>query len=144
MEMMDAVIQWFLANATVFFRWFGNLFTDAEWKAMVWVICGTLGGTHVVKKLVRACPLPGGGDRQIEALSVIIAFAVTFFVWPDESVEWWIAAMIGAGAANLIFKLAFAVLQSKYPGLASKLNMDRRRVWGFPPADRKPWRKDDL
>lgn len=133
------VIQWLLGKLDMLI----GLFTAAEWKAMSFVTLSALCGTHVIKKLWRASPMPGGSDRQVEAIAVLVAFAVAFVVWPSDSAPWWIAAMIGAGAAMLIFKVGIAVLEAKLPKVARVVKMDRRRVWGIPPKNRLSRRKDD-
>lgn len=138
--MIDPVIQWILEKLSLLI----SLFTASEWKAMSFVVFGTLGGTQAVKKLWRASPIPGGGDRQIEALAVLVAFAVAFVVWPSGSAPWWVAAMIGAGAAMLLFRIGFAVLDACLPRVARAMKMDRRKVIGLPPKDRMPWRKEDM
>lgn len=138
MDTAILITQWILDKLTLLI----NLFSGAEWKAMAWVVGGTLGGTHVIKKLWRASPIPGGGNRQIEALSAIVSFTVAFKVWPQDSAPWWIGAIVGAGISAGLFKAAFTLLKHYKPDLAATVNLDRRKtVNGLPPEGRSERRK---
>ena len=68
---------------------------------------------------------------------------LAYFIWPAGSGGWIVAGIVGGPAANLTFKLGFGLLKRYMPDLAATVNLDRRKVWGLPPKDRRPWRKDD-
>lgn len=129
---MDQIIQWIL-----------GLLTQAEWRAIAWLLMVTLAGTHTLKVLWRLSPWPGGSHGHVHLMSAAVAFTASFFVWPAGLVPWWIAGIVGGPASNIAFKAGFALLKRFTPDLAATVNMDRRKVWGLPPKDRQPWRKDD-
>ena len=129
---MDATLQWFL-----------NLLTTAEWRAILWLLMVTLAGTHTIKVAWRNLPFSGGGGGQVALVAAGCSMVAAYFVWPVGSVPWWLAGIVGGPASNIAFKLGFALLKRFTPDLAATVNLDRRKVWGLPPNDRKPWRKED-
>lgn len=128
--MVDPVLQWFV-----------NLFTAAEWRAMAWLILATLAATHTVKVVWRRSPVPGGDNWQIEILSGVLAIALAYFLWPADSVQWWIAGIVGGATSTLFFKAGFAVLKRTAPDIAAALNLERRRTMGGLPRKGAPERR---
>ena len=130
---MDATIQWFL-----------NLLSPAEWRAILWLLLVTMAAVHTIKITWRNyLPLGGGGGGHIAAIAAAASLVAAYFVWPAGGVHWAIAGIVGGPASNVAFKRGFALLKRFVPDLAATVNMDRRKVWGLPPTDRKPWRKED-
>ena len=130
---MDATIQWFL-----------NLLSPAEWRAILWLLLVTMAAVHIIKVTWRNyLPLVGGSGEHMVAVAVGVSLVAAYFVWPAGSVHWAVAGIVGGPASNIAFKLGFALLKRFLPDLAATVNMDRRRVWGLPPKDRQPWRKED-
>jgi|SRR3990167_1236056 len=125
-------------------QWFMALFTDAEWRAMAWLLLVTLAATHTLKIVWRRSPVPGGGGQQVALIAVILSVAFSYFLWPANGVPWWIAGIVGGPASNIAFMAGFALIKKLAPDIAATLNGDRRKLWGLPPKDRKPRRKEDL
>ena len=124
--------------------WFLDLFSISEWRAFIWLILATLGATHSIKLAWRHLPLAGGGHGHVALLAAVSSMVLAYFIWPAGSGSWIVAGIVGGPAANLTFKLGFGLLKRYMPDLAATVNLDRRKVWGLPPKDRKPWRKEDL
>ena len=129
---MDATVQWLL-----------SLLTTAEWRAILWLLMVTLAGTHTLKLTLRNWLSKGGGHGQVALMAAGVSMVAAYFVWPAGSVPWWIAGIVGGPASNIAFKAGFALLKRFTPDLAATVNLDRRKVCGLPPKDRKPWRKED-
>lgn len=131
---MDALTQFFL-----------GLFPAMEWRAFIWLILATLAFTHTAKIAWRYSPLKGGGHGQIALISAVAGFCLAYFIWPSTgSGPFWVAGLVAGPASNIAFKVGFALLRRFMPDLAATVNLDRRKLWGLPPKDRKPWRKEDL
>lgn len=128
--MVDPILQWFM-----------GLFTAAEWRAMAWLLIATLAATHTAKIAWRRSPVPGGYGWQIEILSGGLSIALAYFLWPADSVPFWIAGMVGGAAATLAFKAGFAVLKRHAPDIAAVLNAERREVVGGLPPEGVPERR---
>lgn len=128
--MIDPLLQWFL-----------NLLTIAEWRAIVWLLMGTIAGTHTLKIVWRLSPFPGGGHGHVYLVSAAIAMAYAFAIWPDGSVPWWAAGTVAGPASNVAFKVLFALLKKYAPDAAAAMNADRRKVWGLPPSGTPEQRK---
>lgn len=117
--------------------WVIALFTPAEWKAFVLLICVTMAVTQIVKAGWRILPIPA--DQLTYKLSVLylITCAVSFisaaYIWPP-GVSWWIPGVIGGPASALTFKLGFSVIRKFAPDMAAGFNADRRRQDRGPPG----------
>lgn len=128
---MDALTQWFL-----------GLFTQAEYRAFIWLILATMGATHAIKVIWRYSPLKGGGHGQIALISAVAGFCLAYFIWPPiGSGPFWIAGLVAGRASNIAFKMGFALLKRYMPDLAATVNLDRREVWGLPPQGTPERRK---
>lgn len=132
--MVDPIIQWFL-----------GLFTQMEWRSVILLAFATFMFTHFVKLAWRLLPIKGGGRHSVlRLISGFIGLLMAFFMWPHEQMPWWIAGPVfGGGGAIAIFDTFFPLLRWLCPKCAAALNADRRKVWGLPPKDRQPWRKED-
>src|SRR3990167_6509226 len=125
-------------------KWFLSLFTPAEWRAVLWLLLVTMAAVQTIKVTWRNfLPISGGSGDHLAIVAVAVSLVAAYFIWPAGSVHWAVAGIVGGPASNVAFKLGFAVLKRFVPDLAATVNMDRRKVWGLPPTDRKPWRKED-
>jgi hypothetical protein len=113
-----------------------SLFSAMEWRAMVLIVAATLGGTQTLKVIWRLLPFTaGGGSALVNLFAAAVGFVCALTLWPAGAVPWWIAGMIAGPLAIGVFKLFFAVLRWKFPGLAAAVNFDRRRdAYPMPPA----------
>lgn len=123
--------------------WFVGLFTPAEWKAFILLICVTIAGTHTIKTVWRRGPMRGGSHAHVYVISVVLGAISAFFLWP-EGFSWWVPAVLAGPTSALVFKVAFFLIKKFSPGLAATLNLDRRKrdigpPGGFPrrPSDRE-------
>ena len=120
-----------------------NLFTPAEWRAVIWLLLCTLAMTHTLKVLWRLSPIKGGGDGGVQLIAIASGFLAAFLLWPAASGPWYVAGVIAGPASSLAFKFAFSTLNRFAPGFASVLNFDRRKQDLGAPPDGVPRRKED-
>ncbi len=108
-------------------NWFFNLLTTAEWSALLWLVGITLAATHSVKIGWRFFKLPGCNHASVYIVSAAIAMIAAFIIWPDQSVPWYVAGIVAGPLANLVFKLAFALLHKFAPDVAITFNQSMRK-----------------
>lgn len=104
-----------------------GLFTPQEWKALIWLMVITLAATHTIKVAWRLSPIRGASNGAVYLVAAVIGFAAAYFVWPSHSVPWYMAGVTAGPASNIVFRIAFALLNKFLPGVASSINFDRRK-----------------
>lgn len=114
--MIESTLAWFLA-----------IFTPAEWAALFWLIGITLAATHTIKIAWRLSKFKSGSHNHMYLVSASIAMLAAFVIWPDQSVPWYVAGIVAGPLANLVFKLAFALMHKFAPDVAITLNQSMRK-----------------
>ena len=104
-----------------------NLFTPAEWKALVWLMVCTIAATHTIKLLWRLLPIKGGTHWNVQLAAVVSGFSMSYFIWPEQSVPWFVVGVMAGPASSLTFLFAFALLKRYAPSFAAAINADRRK-----------------
>ena len=121
-----------------------NLFSPAEWKAIIWMLVATIATTHTLKILWRWMPIKGGGHVGVNAIAIVSGFIAAFAVWPETgSIPWYVAGVIAGPASSLVFKIAFSRIKKFFPDTAAAINADRRRLELGPPPATAERRKTD-
>jgi hypothetical protein len=141
---VDAIIQQYISPIA---QWFVSLLTMAEWSAVFLLILSTLFFTHIAKIGWRMSPI--SGDRRhglINLTSCLIGLGLGKALWPATGhAPWWIAGpVMGGGGAILVWKLAWPMFSSMLPGVAAKVNMDRRKMELGPPPATAERRKGEM
>ncbi len=137
--MIETIIQQYLSPVAL---WFVGLFSPAEWKAFILLICVTIAGTHTIKVAWRRSHLRGGSHADVYIISALLGAVSAYFLWP-VGFSWWVPAILAGPASAMAFKLAFFLIKKLSPGLAATLNLDRRKQDLGPPPDGVPRRKED-
>ena len=120
-----------------------GLFSPAEWKALIWLMVITLAATHTIKVAWRLSPIRGASNGAVYLIAAVVGFVSAYFIWPSQSVPWFIAGVTAGPASNVAFKIAFALLEKFLPGVSSAVNFDRRKADSGAPPDGIPRRKED-
>lgn len=127
---MESMIQQYLSPVVL---WFVGLFSPAEWKAFILLICVTIAGTHTIKVVWRRSHLRGGSHTDVYLISALLGAVSAYFLWP-AGFSWWVPAILAGPASALAFKAAFFLIKKLSPGLATTLNLDRRKRDAGPPG----------
>lgn len=128
--MIETLIQQYLSPVAL---WFVGLFTPAEWKAFILLICVTIAGTHTIKVVWRRSHLRGGSHTDVYIISALLGAVSAYFLWP-QGFSWWVPAILAGPASALAFKAAFFLIKKLSPDLAATLNLDRRKRDAGPPG----------
>ena len=112
-----------------------NLFTPAEWKALVWLMICTIAATHTIKLLWRLLPIKGRPHWNVQLAAMVSGFALSYFIWPEQSVPWFVAGVMAGPASSLTFLLAFSFLKRYAPSVAAAINADRRKQFSDPASN---------
>lgn len=113
--------------------WFVGLFTPAEWRSFILLICVTIAGTHTIKVVWRRSRLRGGSHTDVYIISALLGAVSAYFLWPS-GFSWWVPAILAGPASALAFKAVFFLVKKLSPGLAATLNLDRRKRDAGPPG----------